>query len=466
MTTPVQTPAVLSARPAVLDLIGNTPLVQVTQFDTGCCQLFLKLESQNPGGSIKDRVGLSMIETAERDGRLKPGGTVIEATAGNTGLGLALVARAKGYRVVLVVPDKMSSEKVLHLKALGAEVHTTRSDVAKGHPEYYQDMAARLAQEAGGDAFYIDQFNNPANPLAHETSTAPEIWQQMGHRVDAIVCGVGSGGTITGLKRYFERVSPATEFVLADPQGSVLCDYIATGRYGAAGSWAVEGIGEDFIPAIADLRNVRTGYSISDDESFAMARELLRREGLLAGSSTGTLLAAALRHCRAQTEPKRIVTFVCDTGTRYLSKVYNDSWMFDQGLLHRSVVGDLRDLISRRMIDEAVISVNPDDTLLTAFQRMRAADVSQLPVLQDGRLAGLLDESDLLLHVSGDSERFRQPVSQAMNRQLRTLRPDAGLPALIQTLQDGWVAVVADGDGFYGLITRFDLLNYLRKTLA
>src|SRR3954471_10055904 len=466
MTQTVHPGAARSARPAVLDLIGNTPLVEVTQFDTGCCQLFLKLESQNPGGSIKDRIGLAMIEAAERDGRLPAGGTVIEATAGNTGLGLALVARAKGYGVTLVVPDKMSSEKVLHLKALGADVHTTRSDVAKGHPEYYQDMAARLAAEAGGDAFYIDQFNNPANPLAHEMTTAPEIWQQMGHRVDAIVCGVGSGGTITGLKRYFQRVSPETEFVLADPKGSVLCDYIATGRYGAAGSWAVEGIGEDFIPAIADLAGVRTGYTVDDEESFATARELLRREGLLAGSSTGTLLAAALRHCRAQTTPKRVVTFVCDTGTRYLSKVYNDNWMFDQGLLHRRTVGDLRDLISRRAADQAVISVTPEDTLLTAFQRMRAADISQLPVLQDGKLAGLLDESDLLLHVSADSERFRHPVGRAMNRQLRTLAPTAGLHTLIQTLQEGWVAVVADANGFYGLITRFALLNYLRKTLA
>jgi cystathionine beta-synthase len=464
--TNVQASAETPARPAVLDLIGNTPMVEVTRFDTGCCQLFLKLESQNPGGSIKDRIGLAMIEVAEREGKLKPGGTVIEATAGNTGLGLALVARAKGYRVVLVVPDKMSSEKVLHLKALGAEVHTTRSDVAKGHPEYYQDVAARLAREAGEGSYYIDQFNNPANPLAHETGTAPEMWQQLGHRVDAVVCGVGSGGTLTGLKRYFNKVSPATEFVLADPKGSVLADYIATGHLGTAGSWAVEGIGEDFIPSIADLAGVKTAYTIDDQESFSTARELLKREGILAGSSTGTLLAAALRHCRAQTTPKRVVTFVCDTGTRYLSKVYNDNWMFDQGLLRRNAVGDLRDLISRRAADQAVISVTPDDTLLTAFQRMRAADISQLPVLQDGKLAGLLDESDLLVHVSADSERFRHPVEKAMNRQLRTLAPNAGLPALITTLGEGWVAVVADANGFYGLITRFDLLNYLRRTLS
>jgi cystathionine beta-synthase len=454
-----------AVRPAVLDLIGNTPMVEITQFDTGCCRLFLKLESQNPGGSIKDRVALSMIEAAERDGRLKPGSTVIEATAGNTGLGLALVAIAKGYRALLVVPDKMSSEKVLQLKALGAEVYTTRSDVTAGHPDYYQDVAARLARAAGDDAFYVDQFNNPANPLVHEMTTAPEIWQQMGHDVDAIVCGVGSGGTITGLKRFFERVSPGTEFVLADPEGSVLCDYIATGRCGPVGSWAVEGIGEDFIPSVADLNNVRTAYSISDEISFSTARELLKREGILAGSSTGTLMAAALRHCRAQKTPKRVMTFACDTGTRYLSKVYNDSWMFDQGLLPRTNLGDLRDLIARRAVDEAVISVKSDDTLLTAFQRMRAADISQLPVMQDGKLAGMLDESDLLMHVRGTPKRFRLPVSEAMNRHLRTLRPDAGLDALYETLDDGWIAVVADENHFHGLITRFDLLNHLRKSL-
>ncbi len=274
-------------RPAVLDLIGNTPLVEVTRFDTGPCQLFLKLESQNPGGSIKDRIGVAMIEAAERDGRLLQGGTVVEATAGNTGLGLALVARAKGYRVVLVVPDKMSSEKVLHLKALGAEVHMTRSDVGKGHPDYYQDHAARLAQEIPG-AFFADQFNNPANPLAHETSTAPEIWAQTGHDLDMIVVGVGSSGTITGLTRFFRKVQPRLRFVLADPVGSILAEYTRSGAIGEAGSWAVEGIGEDFVPAIADLSGVSHAYSIPDHESFARARELLQREGILGGSSTGS----------------------------------------------------------------------------------------------------------------------------------------------------------------------------------
>ena len=449
--------------PAVLDLIGNTPLVPVTRLDTGRCTLLLKLESQNPGGSIKDRVGRSMIEAAERDGRLKPGGTVIEATAGNTGLGLALVARAKGYRVVLVVPDRMSTEKVLHLKALGAEVHTTRSDVGKGHPAYYQDYAARLSKEIPG-AVFADQFNNPANPLAHETSTGPEIWQQCGHELDAIVVGVGSGGTLTGLARYFKRVQPQVQFVLADPAGSILCDLVMTGKHGTPGSWAVEGIGEDFVPANADLSALTQAYSITDDESFASARELLKAEGLLGGSSTGTLLAAALRYCRAQKEPKRVVSFVCDTGTRYLSKVYNDAWMIDEGLLKQRRYGDLRDLIARRAEDGSVISVGPQDTLLTTFQRMRLADVQQLPVLDDkGKLVGVVDESDLLLRVREDGSRYAEPVAQAMSTRLHTLPPDADITALRHVLDSGLVAIVADAERFHGLITRFDLLNHLRK---
>ncbi|PFH07704.1 cystathionine beta-synthase [Collimonas sp. PA-H2] len=457
----------LASRPAVLDLIGNTPLIEVTRLDTGCCQLFLKLESQNPGGSIKDRIGLSMIDAAEKDGRLQAGGTVIEATAGNTGLGLALVACAKGYRVILVVPDKMSVEKIQHLKALGAQVHITRSDVGKGHPEYYQDVAARLARETPG-AFFADQFNNPHNPLAHEQSTGPEIWRQCEQRLDTIVCGVGSAGTLTGLTRFFRGVQPQLEFVLADPQGSILAEYVNTGEIKSTpGSWAVEGIGEDFIPSIADLSAVKHTYTISDEESFRSARELVRAEGILGGSSTGTLLAAALRYCREQTEPKRVVTIVCDTGTRYLSKVYNDNWMRDQGLLKREMLGDLRDIIGRRYTDGGVVSVAAEDTLMTAFNRMRSADVSQLPVLaQQGRqVVGIIDESDLLLKVAADPAHFSDPVSSTMTSAIEKLAPDAGLPALRSTLARGLVAIIADDQQFHGLITRFDLLNHLRRSL-
>jgi len=453
--------------PAILSLIGETPLVEITQFDTGPCQLFLKLENQNPTGSIKDRIALSMIEAAEEEGKLEPGGTVIEATAGNTGLGLALVAAAKGYRVVLVIPDKMSQEKISHVRALGAEVRLTRSDVTRGHPEYYQDVAARLAEEIPG-AFYVNQFGNPANPLAHERTTGPEIWEQMRHDVDAVVVGVGSGGTLTGLGRFFNRVRPrrGIEMVLADPTGSVLYEYVKTGKLVESGSWAVEGIGEDFIPEIADMSLVTDAFEIDDEESFAIARDLLRKEGIFGGSSTGTLVAGALRYCRQQTQPKRVVSFVADTGNKYLSKMYNDFWMAEQGFIHRPPHGDLNDLISHRYEAGEVISVGPTDTLLTAFKRMRDADVSQLPVVdQSGRAIGILDESDVLVKVHRDATHFNDPVRNAMTDRLETLPPNAKFNDLLEVFDRGRVAIVMEGDKFLGLITRTDLLSYLRLNM-
>ena len=242
----------MAASTNILETIGNTPMVEVRTFDTGPCRLFLKLENQNPGGSIKDRPALSMVEAAERSGAIGPGGTLIEATAGNTGIGLALVARQKGYRLLLVIPDKMSQEKIFNLQAMGAEIRLTRSDVTRGHPEYYQDLASRLADETP-NSFFVNQFGNPANPLAHEQGTGPEIWEQMDHKVDAVVCGVGSGGTITGIGRFFGRQAPHVEMILADPLGSVLADQVNTGTPGPLGSWLVEGIGEDFIPEVSDL---------------------------------------------------------------------------------------------------------------------------------------------------------------------------------------------------------------------
>jgi cystathionine beta-synthase len=449
----------------VLELIGNTPLVELSRIDAGICQLLVKLENHNPGGSIKDRIGRSMIEAAEQAGLIGPGSTLVEATAGNTGIGLALVAAQKGYHLTLVIPDKMSQEKVFHLKALGANVVMTRSDVGRGHPDYYQDLAERITRETPG-AYYINQFNNPANPLAHETTTGPEIWAQTEHRLDAVVCGVGSGGTITGLSRFFAAVAPQVEIVLADPVGSILAGYIQTGQLGTAGSWLVEGIGEDFLPPIADLSRVRTAYSISDAESLATARELLKQEGILAGSSSGTLVAAALRYCREQHAAKRVVTLVCDSGNKYLSKMFNDHWMTDQGLGRGATYGDLRDLIPRRFADGAVVSVGPDEPLAVAYKRMRMYDVSQLPAVERGQIVGLVDESDLLLAVSGHPAGFSQPVRQFMTTNLETVPPSATLERLQPIFEAGRVAIVADAAGFHGLITRVDVLNHLRRQLA
>jgi cystathionine beta-synthase len=325
-------------------------------------------------------------------------------------------------------------------------------------------MAEAIAAKTP-NSVYINQFGNPANPLAHELTTGPEILKQMDGRLDAVVCGVGSGGTLTGLTRYFRAHAPKVKMVLADPQGSVLADFVQTGKIGTAGSWLVEGIGEDFVPPIADLSGVAEAYSIPDAESFAAARDLLRKEGILAGSSSGTLLAAALRYCRSRGAPERVVTFVCDTGAKYLSKMYNDFWMRDQGFIESRSAGDLTDLMTRRYAEGTVITVRPDDTLLAAFGRCRMYDVSQLPVLDGERVVGIVDEEDLLHAVIKDPERFGDPVSGVMSTVLVTIEPDAPLARVTEILDKGLVPIVMRGEQFVGLITRMDLLNYLRRRL-
>ena len=448
---------------SVLELIGQTPIVKAQRLDTGVCELYLKLESANPGGSIKDRIGLSMIEAAEQRGDLKPGATLVEGTAGNTGLGLALVAQQKGYKLILVVPDKMSREKIFNLKAMGAEVRLTRSDVAKGHPEYYQDLAKTIADQTPG-AYFINQFGNRDNPAAHEFGTGPEILEQMGGDLDAIVFGCGSSGTMTGLSRAFATLSPKTELVLADPVGSILAEYINDGNLNdKSGSWLVEGIGEDFLPSISDFSRVKKAYAITDAESFHTARELLGKEGILGGSSTGTLLAAALKYCKEQTTPKKVLVLVCDTGNKYLSKMYNDYWMLDNGFLERPQHGDLRDLILRPYGQRDTVVIGPNDLLTTAYQRMKLYDVSQLPVMDGDQLVGIVDESDVLLHVYGDEARFRDTVATAMVSKLDRLDVKSPIEALLPVFDRGQVAIVMDGDTFLGLITRIDLLNYLRR---
>ena len=444
----------------VLEMVGNTPMLELKRLDTGPCRLFLKLELMNPGGSIKDRIGRSMIEEAEKRGELKPGATIIEATAGNTGLGLALVAAQKGYRLILVIPDKMSQEKIFNLRAMGAEVVLTRSDVAKGHPEYYQDLAKRMAQEQG--AFFVNQFGNPDNVKAHETTTGPEIWEQMGGQLDAVVAGVGSSGTLTGIGHYMRKVAPHVEMVLADPKGSVLVDYIKTGKLGEKGSWLVEGIGEDFVPDICDLSVVKHAYTIPDSEAFAVSREVLRKEGLLLGSSSGVLIGAALRYCRAQSTPKRVVTLGADTGNKYLSKLYNDFWMIEQGFMDRPKRGDIGDYVGRPYWERATVYVGPGDTLLTAHTRMRNNGISQLPVIDGKNFLGAVSEIDLIQAVQRDRRRFTQEVRTALNPNFPRIDVSQGQEVLYSLMEIETAVAVMDGASFLGLVTRSDLLNRLR----
>ena len=448
----------------ILDMVGQTPMLEVTHIDTGLCRLFLKLELMNPGGSIKDRIGITMIEEAEKRGDIKPGDTIVEATAGNTGIGLALVAAQKGYHLILVLPDKMSQEKIFNLRAMGADVILTRSDVAKGHPEYYQDLGRSIAEEKG--LYFINQFGNADNPLAHELTTAPEILEQLDGKVDAIVMGVGSSGTVSGFCKYLEEHAPDVEIILADPVGSILAEYINTGNLSEkSSSWLVEGIGEDFIPDIADFSKVTKAYAISDTESFKTARNLLRVEGVLAGSSTGTLFAAALKYCHEQTEAKRVVTFACDTGNKYLSKLYNDFWLEDQGFIKREETDDLSDLVGRPHDEHATITVGPGDVLTTAHNRLRNAGFSQLPVMDDGKLVGIVTEETIIQHVYGQPDLMNSVVADAMQTAFIKLDTDTSVNNLVSMLQVQPYAAIMDGDDFVGLITRSDVLNYLRRQM-
>jgi cystathionine beta-synthase len=450
---------------SLIDLIGNTPILKLKSLDTGPCDLYVKLESNNPGGSIKDRIGLSIIEEAEKSGELKPGGTIIEATAGNTGIGLALIAALKGYRIILVIPDKMSREKILHLEGLGAEIVLTRSDVPEGHPEYYQDLARKILSETPG-AFLANQFSNPANPLAHRTGTAPEIWEQMGGNIGAVVAGVGSGGTLTGLAEYFKSQDPSICMVAADPEGSIVADAILKGEYSyEGGSWLVEGVGEDFIPNNFELSLMDDAETVTDKEAFEVLQVLLKEEGILGGSSTGTLVAAAAKWCRKQKEHKNVVTFICDTGNKYLSKAFNKSWLHDNNLLDLEKFGDLRDLINRRADKGEMITVSPGDSLLVAYNRMRASDISQIPVIDESELLGVLDEEDLLFCVSRDPAEFSSEVSKHMIDKLDTLQSDASEEELLAILSEGKVAIIYEEQTFIGFITKVDLINYYRNKL-
>ena len=318
------------------ELIGNTPLLQVNNIDTGLCNLYLKLESFNLGGSVKDRPAKNMIEDAEKQKKLKPGGTIVEATAGNTGIALAIMALKKGYKMIVVVPDKMTIEKVYHLRALGAEVLITRSDVSKGHPDYYLDIAKKIAIKK--NAFYINQFDNQANLKSHYKMLGPEIFQQLKGKVDAFVAGVGTGGTITGVGKFFKRKVKNFELVLADPKGSILKELIDTGKLSKdVGSWVVEGIGEDFCPPLLESNLIDYAYTITDKEAVKTCSIILQKEGILAGGSSGTLIAAAIKYCRAQKVKKNVVTLVCDAGDKYLRKVYNNSWKIREGLHSKKI---------------------------------------------------------------------------------------------------------------------------------
>jgi cystathionine beta-synthase len=438
----------------ILQAIGQTPLVRLRRVTEGLrVPVYVKMEAQNPGGSVKDRVGLAMIQEAERRGWLRPGGTIIEATAGNTGVGLAMIAAVKGYRCIFVLPDKMSSEKISLLKAYGAEVVITPTGVAPDAPESYNGVADRLAREIPG-AWRPNQFTNMANPEVHYRTTGPEIWQQSEGRVTVFVAGVGTGGTLTGVARYLREQNPDVKIIGADPEGSVLSG-------GSPRPWKVEGIGEDFVPKTFNSQLVDEWLRVSDAESFHTGRALARREGLLVGGSSGTAVAAALRYAR-RLGPEQLVVALCpDTGRNYLSKMYDDRWLADNGLsLSEEPAFSIGDLLRTRG-PRQLVSIKDDATVASAIDILQSRGISQMPVMHGDEAVGSIQEVTLAraLHDHVDVASVR--VRDVMARPLPQLDASTHLDEAYRLLLAGNTGVLATADGkVVDIVTRIDLVQY------
>ncbi|MDD5258920.1 MAG: cystathionine beta-synthase [bacterium] len=441
---------------SILETIGRTPLIKLNNLTNDIRSIiYAKVEFFNPGGSVKDRIGLAMIEAAEKVGQLKPGGTIIEATAGNTGVGLALVAAVKKYRCIFVMPDKMSQDKVNLLKAYGAEVVITPTSVPPDSPDSYNGVADRLSREIPG-AFRPNQFANPNNPQAHYLSTGPEIWEDSTGQVEVFVAGMGTGGTISGTAKYLKEQNPDIIVVGADPEGSILSG-------DNPHSYKVEGIGEDFIPKAFNRQLVDEMIRVNDKESFNIARRLAREEGILAGGSAGTALAAALKYAQRLEQPKFIVVLLPDTGRNYLSKIFSDVWMRDndfwEGATAKRV--EVRDILSAKQELPALISLNPKDNLNTAVKVMHAYGISQLPVIDNGQLVGSLDEASLM-KFSHDSIDFdRQEIGPMMGKALPAVDEETEIGEAYRVLLSGSTGIIITKSGYpLGVLTRTDLINY------
>ncbi|HZG66856.1 MAG TPA: cystathionine beta-synthase [Herpetosiphonaceae bacterium] len=444
----------------VMEAIGNTPLIRINKLARGIrASVLAKVEFFNPGGSVKDRIGPAMIEDAERHGLLKPGSTIVEATSGNTGVGLAIAAALKGYKTVFVMPDKMSEEKIRLLRAFGARVVITPTAVQPDDPRSYYSVSRRIAEETP-NAILAGQYWNPANPEAHYRTTGPEIWRQTGGHVDVFVAGMGTGGTISGASRYLKEQNPGLITVGVDPIGSLYNEYFRTGHLGKAHSYKVEGVGEDFLPTTMDFGMVDDVVQVGDKESFLMTRRLTREEGLFVGGSCGLAMAGALRWLRANdiAEDKNVVVLLPDSGSRYLSKVFSDDWMRENGFLESGQVSDLLESRGR-----ALVSATVEDTVVAVIGRMKADNISQMPVVDgEGVLSGMISEVDLLNYLLSGAGGMDHAIGDIISTDVRTVRPETALDTLAEIAGSGMVAVVVDETCRpTGIVTKIDLIDYL-----
>lgn len=444
----------------VLGLIGQTPLVKLNRLTQGIkATVLAKMENLNPGYSVKDRIGLSMVEAAERDGALKPGGTIVEATSGNTGIGLALAAAVKGYRCIFVMTDKSSVEKVRYLKALGADVVVTPVSAKPGAPDHYVTTAQRIAAETP-NSFYPDQYSHPANPEAHYRTTGPELWEQTEGRITHFVAGLGTGGTISGTGRYLKEKNPNIKIIAADPYGSVFKTYKETGKLVEATPYLVEGIGQQTIPENVHIKYVDEVINITDRESFELSRQMGRLEGIFCGGSTGTNLAAALRVARDLDETAIVVFIVCDTGEHYLSKHHSDEWMKEKQLLEpQKITAGLISGTKGARAPEALVTATPDERIADLLTKMSELGITQIPVLEDGRSVGAARENRILAKVLANRELLEAPVSAVMEQGFPIVDVDASSAEVTRKLQESPAVLVEEYGRITGIITRHDVLD-------
>jgi len=470
MTTPILPSSdTLRVYDDILQTIGKTPLVRLSRLGRGLpCPIYAKVEFFNPGGSIKDRIAQNIIEEAERSGRLKPGGTIVEATSGNTGMGLAIVSARKGYKTIFVLPDKMSQEKIQLLRAFGAKVFVTPTAVEPDDPRSYYSVAKRLVDETP-NSILANQYHNPENPRSHYLTTGPEIWEQTGGQVTDVVMGMGTGGTISGVGRYLKEKNPNIQIVGADPAGSLLMETWQQGRVPEDAhpkTYKVEGIGEDFLPTTLDLSVIDQILRVGDKESFLWARRLVKEEGIFSGGSSGSALAATIRYAQTLPPDRLVVVILPDSGTRYLSKFYDDKWMRENGFLTNewSEVS-LRDILAAKQL-QGLITTRTDDRMTDVIAQMKLHDISQIPVLYpDGRLGGLVTEVDLLKHLLTNQHQHSsdETIKDIVRPAQAVFSVDTSVETILPSILDGQVALVTDQEHPVGILTKIDVLDYIAQ---
>lgn len=447
----------------ILQAIGHTPIVRINSLARGVrSPIFAKCEYTNPGGSVKDRPALQIIEDYEAEGKLKPGGTIVEATSGNTGMGLAMAAAIKGYKCIFVMPDKMSSEKILSLRAFGARVMVTPTDVQPEDPRSYYMVAERMVRETPG-AVLANQYHNPSNPKAHILSTGPEIWEQTGGEIDVLVATMGTGGTISGIGQYLKSKKPSIKVVGVDPIGSIYYDFFRTGKMVPAHSYSVEGFGEDFLPGTMDFSVVDDVVRVTDKECFDWTRRLVREEGIYAGGSSGAVICGAVKWAEKQLDELNILAILPDGASKYLSKIFDDTWMKENGFLEPEYGGTVGDVLGPQA--GPIWSVSPDSPVGEVIAMLKEHEVSQVPVLHDGRVEGVVSEIDLLKALVDGGAADDTPVREYVTTNFAVLEPNNSAALLSDLFARGRTILVQEGTELTGIVTKIDLIDFIAKRM-